>query len=811
MTGTTWSQLNQMPEDKLRTEIVIPLLIRTPDTKGVTDVHGRNEQGLDVVFFTEDAIRRTTYGLQLKRGNIGGGAKSKGTVEEVVTQLSLARKAKHPIAINGGERVKIERYIVATSGNITENARREIADAHSDLTIDFWDGHSLTKRIHKYFPELLTGVDAATVEYLKWLVETCDRLEALDQIQVVSRRTLSDIYEEPVLKRKYASNVAGTTATASAGTSQRGVQRPAKLVAAAERAIEPQELLRGKSRSVVIADQNDGKTSLIRMLSIRRARQLLSGTVSGDNEEAIPVIVSAREIVQSASLLKAVESRLCLSTGGQALADKAEQILSEGRLVIFIDSFSELGKESEKETCESLVKAAARLYTSAPIIVCGRPADFLTPKYFEEFAHVVVAAFSDEQATSLARKYSKGIANSEEVASRMVGRVREALQLPGSPIPAIIGVMVFEEERRYITNTADAVDAYMTIRLGRYAREMGIAQEVEWSRKQDLLAEVAFDMVRLDCESITAEQLTEQFDVIFRRLGERERGATAVRELIESGVLVEFDSQLRFHRVAFRDFFAGQHLFRKLSGQFDSFFSQHFFEKRWGQVLVFAAGLRRHNTELLNGLNGLVRDELDRNIDGSSERFQYGAYLLGRILANSEASDNSPRIAVLRTCLRAANLSLTEFAQLLKADLGNIGEIAALIGVEQTFLVTVGVPWLALQFRSLATDGSLSEEERLLCLSAHASLRGENWQTTVGEVLPTLRKINVVLAAFGLLGRLKRDRTTTRADVKLVEGYQKTLYVALRGRESEVKSALKYRSKILELEARRVRRLGTGA
>ena len=72
---------------------------------------------------------------------------------------------------------------------------------------------------------------------------------------------------------------------------------------------------------------------------------------------------------------------------------------------------------------------------------------------------------------------------------------QEALQLPGSPIPAIIGVMLYEKERKFITNTADAVDRYMVIRLGRYAHEMGLPFEVDWARKQDLLGELAFRMV----------------------------------------------------------------------------------------------------------------------------------------------------------------------------------------------------------------------------------------------------------------------------------------------------------------------------
>jgi hypothetical protein len=209
----------------------------------------------------------------------------------------------------------------------------------------------------------------------------------------------------------------------------------------------------------------------------------------------------------------------------------------------------------------------------------------------------------------------------------MVARVKDALQLPGSPIPAIIGVMVYEEEQRYITNTADAVDAYMTIRLGRYAREMGIRQEVEWSRKQDLLAEVAFQMVEAGAEGLSAVDYETRFDAVFRRLGEIPRGALALRELLDSGVLVQFDQELRFHRTAFRDFFAAQHLFRRMSADFDAFFEANLQDKKWGQVLVFAAGLRRHNTDLLQALNTRIQGRTGQKVDESESDYSYGSYL----------------------------------------------------------------------------------------------------------------------------------------------------------------------------------------
>jgi hypothetical protein len=809
-----WKDLNELSEQRLRVEVILPLLQHTPGLESISDVHGKNEAGLDVIFFTRDAVRQTCFGVQLKRGNIGGGGTGSQTVEDVIGQLKLARKFKHPVAVGNAGSHRIERFIVATSGNITEGARREIAETLEGLDIDFWDGHEIVRRINKYYPDLLSGIDGRTVAYLNELIETYDRLDALDQLQLIQRRTLSDIFEDPQLRRKYAPSVVSATAARSAAGEPhpKGVKAnaltPSPKSGRLSRLLPTGVLYTNKDSSVVIADQNDGKTSLLRMLAIKRARQLLSGSVQ-DDEDQLPVLVRARNILDAASMEAALVVEL-RRLSGAALEDELPELLSDGAVIVSVDSFSELPSEEEKDQCAALIDTFLKKHRRVRTIIAGRPADFLEPKFFVSLTHYQIVAFSDKQVASLTQKWTHGLMRQSDVTKTMVGRIKDALQLPGSPIPAIIGVMVFEEEKRYITNTADAVDTYMTIRLGRYSREMGIKQEVEWSRKQDLLAEVAFSMVEQGVESLSTNEVVAEFDRIFARLGEVPRGATAVGELVDSGVLAEIDGQLYFHRTAFRDFFAAQHLFRRRSAEFDAFFERNLWDKRWGSVLMFAAGLRRHNTELLLRLNELVKEEKDRDISGARSEYTYAAYLLGRLLTNSEASDASSRLDVLRTCLDACHQSIPDFVEAVRPDLGNVAELAALIGVEQTFLVTVGVPWLALQFQELALDESLSEEERFLVASVNADIGSDGCIDVLERLSRKFRQPRVLLVLFGLVKRLLKERHTSSADRKRLKTIEKLVLRGLTGHREEVKRLLQFRSKALEIESRRIRRLNGG-
>ena len=198
-----WQHITELKENDLRVEILIPILERTLGLSQITDVHGVNEKGLDIIFFTVDSIRKTCYGLQLKRGDISGGGSRSDTVKQVIDQLDLATDFRHPVAIQPSGEYLIERFIVATNGKISSTAREEIARRTKQIPVDFWDIHEITKRAQEVYPEILTGNDVKLVEYLRETKVRCNTLDALDQITGIDIHTLSDVFVEPQLRRRF--------------------------------------------------------------------------------------------------------------------------------------------------------------------------------------------------------------------------------------------------------------------------------------------------------------------------------------------------------------------------------------------------------------------------------------------------------------------------------------------------------------------------------------------------------------------------------------------------------------------------------
>ncbi|MEK9507323.1 hypothetical protein WI460_03875 [Gemmatimonadota bacterium Y43] len=782
-------RLAALSENDLRKDVVMPLLSATEGFFQVSDVHGTNEKGLDIVFCTRDGVRpEIWYGLQLKKGDISGGGRQTQSVREIIDQLKLAGDHKHRIAVGKAGEYEIDHYIVACSGKISNQAREEIAGRIGPLNVDFWDLTEIIRRAHEVMPELLQVADGELVKYLKELVVALDQLDALDQVPGVAERRLSEVFVEPELRRRIdpGTTEAGASGSATVLATSLGTQRP---------------------HAVLIGEQNEGKTAILRMIGIQTAQAILRDDGPRDQVLRVPVLLRARDIVYEGGLREAVAAELeRRQAPGRADEVRAQEGTLGGFLVL-VDGFSELPNEDSKATCSSLISDG--LKAAAPsIVIAGRPDDFLTPKYFPAIDHYMIPPLTTKDVQRLVAAWVKDHP-AKDVPGRLVERVREALQLPGSPIPAIIGVMMYEKEQRFITNTAEAVDRYMVIRLGRYASEMRLSFKVDWARKQDLLAEVAFLMVQEEASSVPRLRVEQLMQGIYKRIGEKDLSSVAVQELVDAGVLLESQGELAFYRSAYRDFFAAHYVNSEADG-FDAFFLEHLFDRQWGHVLVFAAGLRRKNSALLEALNAKVRAEREQLSVSDRADYLYGAYLAGRILSNSEFSDAGPRAEVLKTATEAAVESADFLAAEAVDQFGPLGDVVALVGTEHTLFVSVGVPWLEEQILELAKDASLGEEERYLLASMHASLACDGWLNLFEEVVSSATSPRVVAALWIAAHMIENGRRLTAGQKRQWKEIRRQLERSKKRLGPAFDAAFEVKSKLLKVERQRIQRLSKG-
>ena len=209
-------------------------------------------------------------------------------------------------------------------------------------------------------------------------------------------------------------------------------------------------------------------------------------------------------------------------------------------------------------------------------------------------------------------------------------------------------------------------------------------------------------------------------------------------------------------------------------------------------------------------LNARVEKERDQLNVGNGEDFLYGAYLLGRILSNSEFSDHKPRRDVLHTTVRAAGISADLLGAQAVAQFGNIGNVVALVGTEHTLFISVGVPWLEQQIRSLLDEPQLTEEERYLIASLYTNLGCEDWVEVFNDMVrqaETPRVVAALMISAHLLDGTRKPKGERS------EQWRRALLALERKRRkfgTSIKEVLKVKDQVIEVERQRIRRLQGG-
>lgn len=125
LSGAVWKKEYEKDEKLFSTEILYPLL-RKMNYVDVRFTHGTREYGKDFTFsdFTKFGNIRN-YGMQVKAGNMRGNVNS--DIDEIIGQIDDAFSMPY-FEISANEERRINTFIIAISGNFTNNAKEKIAN-----------------------------------------------------------------------------------------------------------------------------------------------------------------------------------------------------------------------------------------------------------------------------------------------------------------------------------------------------------------------------------------------------------------------------------------------------------------------------------------------------------------------------------------------------------------------------------------------------------------------------------------------------------------------------------------------------------
>ena len=185
-------KLESLREHEMAKDIFVPVLEKK-GCSGVKFTGGPDEVGVDIEYYelTHPEKRRSYVGIQFKKGNLvyrSGG--SMNSVKEVKSQAEEAfEKEIHDIDSHATQ--YISRFVVATTGDINENARSFIGKARqkgADRRIDYWTGDRLAEFIQ----------DCWLDEFLLYFqIEEIDEDDE-DEVNIIDKEYIEENYGELV-------------------------------------------------------------------------------------------------------------------------------------------------------------------------------------------------------------------------------------------------------------------------------------------------------------------------------------------------------------------------------------------------------------------------------------------------------------------------------------------------------------------------------------------------------------------------------------------------------------------------------------
>ncbi|BDP43338.1 hypothetical protein DAETH_33070 (plasmid) [Deinococcus aetherius] len=674
--------LESILEAPFRKDVAVPLLRRVPGVEHVTDVHGRNESGADIIYFERDALHfPTCVGVQLKVGHIDLSTSRKGTTfAEVKNQLDLISRATFHLTAPAGKH-KISKFIVMTTGRISERAREELAKlAHEyKLNINFLDGERVIELVDKLWPDFWSHIDKGTADYASSLRTRYTEVEDVVKLGARKSRPIDTLYVRMRLQEMLDERILDLNGE------QVSVNPP--------KVVDEFELLNDPGLTLLIGESGSGKRLILRRLlfeQIERNSHLPNGGL-------LPFLLDAKVVAgDDADLEVHLRRELTENNGGQLLEGLDERLRDQGA-VILVDR---LTRVAEPERVRSVLRRMETLYGRYPkvrMIAALRDSETFEVTEFTAFKRWQVQAFEQTQVVSLVSKWYTALEHPEEghlhaVVEQLVRNVIQG-SLPRTPLVYTLNLVLLENNQQ-TTNLADVLDKYVDLYLGKWDDELNVPSVYDFTLKRSFLSELAFRMLEDGVDRLDRHEVITFFDSLFDRMG-RDRGSEEIySEIKRGGLLVEGNGLVRFVLYAFQEWFAGHHIYRRKD---DAFVIERLDERFWGQAIIFYAGLKRACDDLLESVYTL------KEVGDFPVQF-YRSYLAGMIAVNADESSGDHKREAVRYALYGYLMLLRRLGFIFRRATGQVGELYAGMVVDFMLYYGVGSARLSLQYRELMFD-----------------------------------------------------------------------------------------------------------
>ena len=586
MANTKQEKLNSLSEDAFRSDVIIPLL----RNMGYTNVrlhHGPAEYGKDIICQFKAPLSIENIAVVAKVGNLTGAAKPNSLtlrLADVKEQISQAFRIpiedatlKSPTNVN--------RVFVWISGTITNSVDHQVTNdnGNSFVNVDFIDGSTTIEKLNELYPSYWTIGDYNITTYFSNARKKYSELDELLALGVQnSHRKLPTIFISPKLEL--------IEQVRSKQARQQGLPRKTFAFSRLLK-IHPQN-------TAIIGGLGTGKSTALRRMLL----QIIEINETELKKYPLPVYLKFRELDQdnTTAIRDAISNEFKLLATDDEPAD-LEELLERGDVVVLIDGLDELETEENINKGIRLLTSFIDKYKYSRVVFTSRSLEiFKTSNVLAQFSVYRMLNLDFQQIQTLIRKWFEESDKDGEQLIKLISNPVTFASLPHTPLTLALLATLYDRGIQDLpANLTELLEKYVEITLGRWDMDKGIQQQIEWRIKQNLLGQLAWELVQTNQFSMSFNDIQELVEKQRDEVGLSFDSKAIVNEIVQrSGLLIpDEDGNFVFKHYSFLSYFAGYELTVQSDGL--ELVAEHFYDIAWSRIIFFACGIKRDDKSYL--------------------------------------------------------------------------------------------------------------------------------------------------------------------------------------------------------------------
>ncbi|MEM8675700.1 MAG: NACHT domain-containing protein [Cyanobacteria bacterium P01_G01_bin.67] len=354
---------------------------------------------------------------------------------------------------------------------------------------------------------------------------------------------------------------------------------------------------------MVLGASGMGKTTFLRKVGL----EALKRNKVDYQPKCIPVLLELKTFRTGKIDFKKAIAAEFANCGLPEYQQLTNKFLEQGKLLILFDGLDEVPTERMNEMVTAIQNFVDGHKNNRFITSCRIAA---YRHNFRRFTDVAIADFDDQQIENFITNWfiSNPERGQECLARLNSGDYQAAKELTQTPLLLTLVCILYQRSGQFPTNRSTLYERALRVLLEEWngAKEIPIEQlykGLDTKRKELILSQIAYDIFSEDQLFFPKRTIVKQIEQLLPELLPDEKfvdGDNVLRDIeVQHGLLVErAEGIYSFSHLTIQEFLTAQHIDHE-NLPIEPIVDQHLCNKRWREVFLLLAGLRKADNLLL--------------------------------------------------------------------------------------------------------------------------------------------------------------------------------------------------------------------